>query len=91
MTGGTPVTVRCTPDCKSPTPAQAHCAAAGCHRTFGGVTGFDKHRDNGACIDPATLGMTEIAGVWRVPMTEEARARLSASRGRDELASGSLW
>jgi hypothetical protein len=28
----------------------AHCG--GCHRTFGGVTGFDHHRAHGGCSDP---------------------------------------
>lgn len=31
----------------------AHCAK--CHRHFGSVSGFDRHRVGGECIDPATL------------------------------------
>ena len=68
----------CTPSCKKPSPAQAHCSA--CHRTFGGVTGFDAHRREGACLDPSGLGMADNGGVWRMPMTEAARARLEATR-----------
>jgi len=40
----------------------AHCTA--CHRTFGGVGGFDKHRDNGRCIDPMELGMEIKERTW---------------------------
>lgn len=49
------------------TPAgAAHCAA--CHRTFGGVTGFDRHRTaDGACRSPASLGLDERDGIWRAP------------------------
>lgn len=31
----------------------AHCA--GCHETFTGIGGFEKHRFRGACLDPATM------------------------------------
>lgn len=48
----------------APTPSQAQCPT--CRRTFGGVTGFDRHRRNGACLDPVALGMTQDGkGVWR--------------------------
>jgi hypothetical protein len=33
---------RCTAACRPPSPANAHCSV--CHRTFGSVSGFDKHR-----------------------------------------------
>lgn len=55
--------MKCTETCRSPAPSQAHCAA--CHRTFGGVKGFDEHRKDGVCLDPATRGMTEVNGIWR--------------------------
>ena len=64
----------CIPACKSPTPAQAHCSV--CHLTFGGVTGFDAHWKDGKCADPSALGYVERDGVWRTPMTDEARERL---------------
>jgi hypothetical protein len=70
----------CTPDCRAPTPAQAHCTT--CHRTFGGVWGFDAHRKNGQCVDPVTLGYIETDRVWRTPMSEEARQRLISIRPR---------
>lgn len=68
---------RCDDTCVRPTPSQAHCAG-GCHRTFGGITGFDHHRRDGRCIDPATLGMalTDV-GIWRVPMSDDAKARFA--------------
>lgn len=43
----------------------AHCSS--CHRTFGGVTGFDTHRRNGRCLTPAKLGMELRDGIWRQP------------------------
>lgn len=69
-----PTGSKCRPDCVTPTPAQAHCSV--CHRTFGGVSRFDAHRDNGRCADPATLDMVETNGVWRTPMDEATVARL---------------
>ena len=44
---------------------RAHCAAKGCHHTFGGVTAFDNHRRRNKCIHPAELGLTQNSkGVW---------------------------
>lgn len=50
---------------------RAHCS--GCHRTFTGVSAFDRHREDGACLDPASLGMVERdGGLWGAPaMTPE--------------------
>lgn len=70
---------RCTDACIRPTPAQCHCPT--CHRTFGGVTGFDAHRLMGKCLDP---GIPEIGysqddkGIWRMPMSDADRVRLQA-------------
>ncbi len=36
--------------------SKAHCAT--CHETFGSVRSFDRHRTNGHCAEPATLGLT---------------------------------
>src|SRR5262245_55341581 len=38
----------------------AHCGT--CHKTFGGVSGFDAHRSDGTCLDPATIGMRLTSG-----------------------------
>lgn len=41
----------------------AHCS--GCHTTFSGVTGFDRHRVHGSCHSPVNLGMRMSArNVW---------------------------
>lgn len=56
---------RCTPACIQPRPTNAHCSV--CHRTFGTVTSFDRHRRGGACLDPAGLRMhPDARGVWRM-------------------------
>lgn len=60
---------KCLDTCKKPTPAQAHCAS--CHVTFGGVTGFDLHRSNGQCLDPASFEYVEREGVWRRPVDHD--------------------
>jgi hypothetical protein len=66
----------CVGDCAATiTPGRAHCGAVGCHRTFGGVSGFDRHRRNGECLDPAELGMVERGGVWRFPLSPAAAER----------------
>lgn len=65
----------CTDGCLRPTPAQAHCGA--CHVTFGGVRGFDLHRRGGLCAIPTGMRL-DCRGVWRTPMSDEARARLAS-------------
>lgn len=68
----------CAADCRRPSPSQAHCAAAGCHRTFGSVTDFDRHRRAGERVDPAALGLVEVAGLWASPerhALDEVRTR----------------
>lgn len=40
-----------------------HCGGAnGCHRTFTGVGHFDRHRRDGRCVDPATIGLHLVDG-----------------------------
>lgn len=78
-----PTGTKCGLDCFRPTPSQAHCTV--CHRTFGGVTGFDAHRRDGWCIDPTTLGMVQSdVGIWRTPMSDQARAALGRADDRDD-------
>jgi hypothetical protein len=45
--------------------SRAHCAA--CHDTFTTVTNFDRHRRNGRCVDPASVGLIFKNGLWRQP------------------------
>lgn len=83
---------RCTDRCLKPTPFQAHCTV--CHRTFGGVKGFDQHRHKighrtrgpmAICVDPGSFGFVERDGVWREPMDHQKvamfRARVGGKRG----------
>lgn len=62
----------------------AHCAA--CHRTFSGVSAFDRHRsvrgDHGACVDPADIpGIEHRDGMWRGPaMDADALAARTGAR-----------
>lgn len=57
-----------------------------CHQTFGGETVERQfHRVKGRCVDPEYLraiGLEARDGVWRVPMTEEAKDRVKRP-GRD--------
>lgn len=66
----------------------AHCAATGCHRTFGSVGDFDRHRRDGRCLRPESLGLVLADGIWasleRHAKREANVARLAqhrASRG----------
>lgn len=65
--------------------ATAHCGS--CHRSFSGVSLFDRHRyitqTSGGCIDPAELMSNgkRVAflrdGVWRYPeLTDDQRVRM---------------
>lgn len=62
----------CRPTCVQPSPTNAHCSA--CHTTFGGITGFDRHRRGGQCHDPALLEMhRDSRGVWRFAAPDPTR------------------
>jgi hypothetical protein len=63
---------------RAPTRTQAKCGT--CRRIFGGVTGFDRHRRNGLCVDPVTFGYVERGGVWRKPTDGPAIERRRAAR-----------
>lgn len=58
----------CKVKCGRVTPSQAHCGV--CHRTFGGVTGFDRHRKDGECLTPESFGLEFRNGAWRFPAPE---------------------
>lgn len=84
----------CTPACHNPTPSQAHCGATGCHRTFGSVTDFDRHRRHGQCADPTTLGLVEVRQVWASPQRHASAVRkaelLARGRLREDLIMQSI-
>lgn len=40
----------------------AHCTT--CHNTFSGVTGFDKHRKDGECINPPEVGLVDAGRTY---------------------------
>lgn len=56
--------------------SRAHCS--GCHRTFTGVSAFDKHRVEGYCLWPKTVGLVLREGnLWGAPpMTPEQVAEV---------------
>lgn len=61
----------CLPTCVRPTPSQAHCPS--CHETFGGVRGFDLHREgtvyDRSCLSPEAVGLVkDDRGVWVRPV-----------------------
>lgn len=75
----------CTPTCIAPSPSQAHCGS-GCHRTFGSVTGFDRHRRAGQCVDPATFKGHDAMhidhnGIWRYDGGHRRAMAHAPSRG----------
>ena len=41
-----------------------HCSV--CHHTFGGLDGFDRHRQDGQCRSPMSIGLhwNDERGVW---------------------------
>jgi hypothetical protein len=75
--------------------SRAHCGA--CHRTFSGVTYFDRHRsvagEHGGCLDPA--GLTDSAGgpamvlrdgLWAGPeMTDEEKQAAGFTSSRERI------
>lgn len=81
MERNAPVGQRCSisPLCdkarlKKAVPAGLHCGV--CHDTFGGLSGFEKHRKDGWCLNPAELNMELKEGIWRQPLKPEDKARM---------------
>ncbi|MCL4780333.1 MAG: hypothetical protein KJ049_09090 [Gammaproteobacteria bacterium] len=49
------------------------CCCRGCGEYFSTVANFDKHRRNGACVDPATVGLlVDHRGIWKGAPTRDA-------------------
>lgn len=66
----------CLATCHSPAPSQAHCGV--CHRSLASVSDFDRHRRRGACLDPASLGLVEVFGLWASPERHSSDFRKAA-------------
>ncbi|MBL8226031.1 MAG: hypothetical protein JNM50_11960 [Chromatiales bacterium] len=47
----------------SPGSPRCLCRSCGCY--FSNVRAFDKHRRDGACVNPATVGLVLKGGIWR--------------------------
>jgi hypothetical protein len=56
-----------------------HCGNTGCHRTFTGLSAFDRHRSGGTCNDPAALGMAIAPGrayeAWTTTVDRDTKER----------------
>lgn len=84
-----PTTPFCTPSsCKGhrPSPSQAHCRM--CCETFGGVSGFDAHRKDGWCHNPATLSTPmsqDDRGIWRWPKSDRMDTFIEEVTGAQPL------
>ena len=70
---------------KAPTGNQARCTV--CGELFSTDANFDRHRKgehgvNRHCVDPASVGLVLVAGVWKLPPAKHrfwanAQARIS--------------
>lgn len=67
---------RCGTTCREPGPSHAHCAT--CHRTLASVSDFDRHRVDGHCVHPTSLGLVERTGLWASPERHANDTRLTA-------------
>ncbi|EME18470.1 FDXHR family putative zinc-binding protein [Rhodococcus triatomae] len=61
MTGNPPI--RCN-GCDATWTALGACHCTGCHETFTGLTAFEKHRRDGHCHDPASVGLVPANRGW---------------------------
>lgn len=66
---------RCA-ECKETWTGKNRCHCSGCHRTFGGVGGFDRHRRDFKCLPPEECGMTLEDNIWVIKMSPEIAERL---------------
>jgi hypothetical protein len=85
----------CQPRDARPLIGRSQAACADCERVFATVTDFDRHHDQWGCLNPASIGLEDRAGVWGTPegnrrrdakaeqIRQVARAR---GRGRSESA-----
>ncbi len=53
------------------------CHCTGCHRTFGGVDAFDRHRLSFKCVDPVDVGMRmDAKGHWGLEFIPRGRLKI---------------
>ena len=64
---------------------EAHCAT--CHRHFGSVASFDKHRVKGECADPSELFGIKSGKALLVPVERASGLVWVAPGGSDRWAS----
>jgi hypothetical protein len=48
------------------------CLCRACGEMFSTVGNFDRHRNNGKCRAPATVGLVLVAGTWKGAPTRDA-------------------
>lgn len=48
--------------CESRWAGNSTCHCGSCHVTFSGVTTFDRHRRNGQCLNPYSIGLSLLPG-----------------------------
>lgn len=41
------------------------CLCRGCNQYFSTVANFDRHRRNGECRPPDTVGLVQVGGIWK--------------------------
>jgi hypothetical protein len=75
----------CRPTCIQPSPSNAHCGA--CHRTFGSVSAFDRHRRGEQCLSPLTIGLhADRGGIWRYPAPDDTKRSAWPQRVTEEVS-----
>ena len=76
--------------CHERWPGTARAHFTGCHKTFRSAGGFDKHRKDFACLDPANIGMEmDEKGSWLTPMPEDVKRRLGCPQNTPPEVEGS--
>jgi len=64
------------PATKLPRGAMRACQCAVCGNVFTSITGFEKHRKNGRCLEPLSVGLSlNDRGLWATPATENCHWR----------------
>lgn len=86
MERNAPRGTRCSPGCTHVKPSGAEALCTVCHEVFARPGNFDKHRSDGWCLDPRSLGLVaNEEGVWRGTMAPE---KILALRGYGEGGNG---